>query len=98
MTDYTGSKYDYLNSFMETIDVGQGAGGGSTGAKFSLGTGTTSALMYFQRQYDLTLNQYVYYKLPFITSSPNPAQTIPNHTNNFKSDSHEVLLKTTEVI
>lgn len=98
MADFTG--YIYQSSFLTdgSEPVGYANSGTSVAYQPNFGTGTTSAMMYLQRQYDLTLNQYVYYKLTFITSSPNPTQTTPNHTNNFKTDSHEVLLKITEVV
>jgi hypothetical protein len=49
--------------------------------------------IYYQRIYDTSLGQYVTYTSGTITTTPAPAETVPNHTGtgNLDAATHEIL-------
>lgn len=46
---------------------------------------------FFQRIFDSSLAQYVYYTLETVTDAPAVGDTTPNHTNNLVVATHEVI-------
>lgn len=44
-----------------------------------------------QRIYDSSLAQYVYYSDTAVTTSPAAGVTVPNHTNNLVTATHEII-------
>lgn len=66
---------------------------GAAVATATLSGSSGSPPIYYQRIYDTSLGQYVVYTSGTITTTPAPAETVPNHTGtgNLDAATHEIL-------